>query len=486
MNFCALIDLLPSRRTSFRRIVAVASLALLCAEAQLARAYVLEGKSWPGGSNVVMQLGLGSAGRTLTDGNTSYNAAVEPSLGAWNQVIGRVQLGEVMDSLAALSSGDRVNTVSFSPTVFGQSFGSGTLAVTYYITQGTSMLEADVLFNLGVSFDSYRGPLRFGSNGYAVADIRRVFLHELGHALGLNHQPGDDVMNPTISDREVLASDDIAGVQSLYGAPVAAPTPPPPAASTLVNISTRAQVGINDNVLIGGFIIQGTTPKKLLLRAIGPSLTQYGVAGALQDPQIELHDGSGALITTNDDWQTGGQLSAILATGKAPTDQHESALIATLAPGNYTAIVRGANSTQGVALVEGYELDTPQTLLSNISTRGVVGTGDGVMIAGFIVQGGSGKKVIVRAVGPSLAPFLNGWLANPTLTLYNSSGTALATNDDWRNGSQYNEIVGSGHAPTSDAESAIVATLPPGSYTAIVSGANGGTGVGMVEVYGLN
>ncbi|MFL6537631.1 MAG: matrixin family metalloprotease, partial [Chthoniobacterales bacterium] len=478
------IFVLLTRRAATRAMLVAALAGLIGAKS--ADAYVLNGKTWASGT-ITMQLGLGNAGRTLTDGNTNWNQAVEPALGAWNQVIGRVQFWEVMDSTAALSTGDRINTVGFRNDVFGTAFGSGTLAVTYYIMSGSSMVEADVLFNPAQSFDSYRGPLHFGSNGYAIGDIRRVFLHELGHALGLNHASGDVIMNALTSDREVLASDDIAGAQAMYGAaaptPVPTPTPTPTSTtSTLVNISTRMNVGTGDNVLIAGFIIQGTQPKKLLLRAAGPSLAQYGVANSLSDSVLELHDSTGALIQQNDNWQTGGQFSEINASGKAPTNPAEAALIATLNPGTYTAIVRGANNAQGVALVEGFELDTPATKMVNLSTRGSIGTGDNVMIAGFQVQGGSSKKVIVRALGPSLTQYgVQGALANPLLELHDSSGALVSSNDDWSSSSQKLEIIASTDAPPNPLDSAIVATLAPGSYTAIVRGVNGLTGIGLVE-----
>lgn len=488
MIFRASVSALLTRRASTRALLSAVVACIISNGGETAHAYVLNGKSWASGT-ITMQLGLGNAGRTLTDGNTNWNQAVEPALGAWNQVLGRVQFGEVMNSTAPLATGDRINAVGWRSDVFGQSFGNGTLAVTYYIMSGSSLVEADVLFNLAQTFDSYRGPLHFGSNGFAVGDIRRVFLHELGHALGLNHASGDVVMNALTSDREVLAPDDVAGAQSMYGAPAPTPTPTPtPSSSTssLVNISTRMRVGVGDDVLIAGFIIEGTQPKKLLLRAAGPSLAQYGVAGSLPDSVLELHDSTGALIQQNDNWQTGGQYAEINASGKAPSNPAEAALIATLNPGTYTAIVRGANNAQGVALVEGFELDTPATRLMNLSTRGSIGSGDNVMIAGFQVQGGTSKKVIVRALGPSLTQYgVQGALANPMLELHDSTGALVSSNDDWSSSTQKTEILASADAPPNALDSAIVATLAPGSYTAIVRGVNGLTGIGLVEVYDL-
>lgn len=455
--------------------------------AQGAFGYVLNGKTWATNSNIVLQMGLGSPSSTLTDGSTSWNAAVLPVLNMWNSQVQRVQLSAVMNSSAPASSGDRVNSVVFSNSVYGQAFGSGTLAVTYYITQGSAMIEADVLFNRAQTFDSYRGNLKFGSNGYAIADIRRVFLHELGHGIGLQHQNGDDIMNPTISDREILASDDIAGAQAMYGAPVATPTPTPdPTTPRLGNISTRMKVGVGDQVLIGGFIIQGSSSKQLLLRAPGPSLSSAGLSGVMQNPVLELHDSTGAIIAQNDDWQSGTQAAAISASGLAPNDPAEPALIVTLQPGTYTTMIRGQNNTQGIAMVEAYELNAPTTRLMNVSTRGNIGVGDEILIGGFIVQGSGNKNVIIRALGPSLAGAVPGALLDPILEIYNSNGQMIASNDNWSTSPQQAQITASGRAPSNSLESAVVANLAPGTYTAFVRGANNLTGIGMVEVYDLD
>jgi matrixin len=486
------------RQTLTSWLVGAVIFAFLNAAPGTVQAYVFEGASWPAGTTVLLQLGLGGAGRTLIDGNTSWNAAAAPALNMWDQDIQRARLTFVT-STASVSSGDGVNSVVFSDTIFGQSFGSGTLAVTYYRTQGSRMVEADILFNRGQTFDSYRGALRFGSNGYVIADIRRVMVHELGHVLGLAHpddhgQHVDAIMNSITSDRETLSSDDIAGGQSLYGAPAPSPTPTPtpaptPSSSHLANISTRLNVGVNDDVLIGGFIVRGPVPKRMILRAIGPSLTGAGVIGAMADPTLELHNSTGATIATNDNWQTSAQASEISASGLAPRDPLESAIVATLQPGTYTAIVRGVNNATGIALVEGYELDSTAARLVNVSTRGRVGVGDDVLIGGLIVTGGNSKTVIVRALGPSLgtgAHPLAGVLVNPVLELHDGSGNLLSSNDDWVNSPQRAAIVASGLAPSHSLESAILTTLRPGNYTAIVRGVNSGTGIGLVEVYDLD
>lgn len=246
-------------------------------------------------------------------------------------------------------------------------------------------------------------------------------------------------------------------------------------------------MGVNDNVLIGGFIINGSQSKQIIIRAIGPSLVSSGVAGALADPVLELHDSSGALISSNDDWQSGGQASQISASGFAPSNSLESAVIATLSPGNYTAIVKGFNNITGVALVELYEMGSTTTRLKNVSTRGPVGISDDVMIGGFIINGSQSKQIIIRGIGPSLtASGIVGALANPFLELHDASGAVVGTNDNWQTGGQVNQISASGFAPSNSLESAIIGTFSPGNYTAIIKGTNNSTGVGMVEIYDLD
>ena len=294
-----------------------------------AHGYVLENRAWPDGSVVTVQMELGALQKSLQDGSPSWNTAAAPALDAWNQEMQRVQFATVMNSTLPISSGDQVNSVSFSSTIFGDGFGTGVLAVTYYRTQGTSMIEADVLFNTAQDFDSYRGNLQFDSQGKCIADIRRVLLHEMGHALGLNHpdsagQNVDAVMNSVVSDTEELTADDLAGIHSLYGAAATpSPTPVPGQPSQLVNVSTRMRVGVGDDVLIGGFIIQGNQPKKMILRGIGPSLTAGGVTGVLTDPQLELRDAAGAVLASNDNWQESAQVSDIIASTIPPADPRE-------------------------------------------------------------------------------------------------------------------------------------------------------------------
>lgn len=262
----------------------------------------------------------------------------------------------------------------------------------------------------------------------------------------------------------------------------------------LLNISTRLDVQTGNDVLIGGFIVTGSTEKKVLIRALGPSLR---VSDALQDPVLELHTSSG-ILATNDSWKvnaTNGtsQQAQIEATGIPPKDDRECALIAKLPANNsaYTAIVRGKNNGTGVGQVEIYDLDSAaKSQLANISTRGLVQTGDNVMIGGIIAgpKGGGKTKIVVRALGPSLG--INGDLADPVLELHNENGTILATNDNWKvddntGGSQEADIAATGIPPKNDLESALLEIIMPGNYTAIVRGKNNGTGIGLVEVYNL-
>ncbi len=289
--------------------------------------------------------------------------------------------------------------------------------------------------------------------------------------------------------------------------------------SRLVNISTRGFVSTGDNVMIGGFWIGGSLTKRMFVRARGPSLANFGIAGAMANPTLEIYSG-GTLVAQNNDWQDAPQCSAgytcydaaaITATGLSPCSVTtagctlDSGVLVDLPPGGYTAILKGVNNGTGVGIIEVFDPDTGSLpKIVNISTRGLVLTGDSVMIGGFWIGAGSGQKsVLVRARGPSLADFgVAGAMANPTLELY-SGATKIAENNDWQTtqalcGSpavacgNAAEIQASGLDPCSvttagcTLDSAIHVTLPPGGYTAILKGVNNGTGVGIVEVFELS
>jgi WD40 repeat protein len=271
--------------------------------------------------------------------------------------------------------------------------------------------------------------------------------------------------------------------------PTATPSPSPTPAKSL-NISTRAQVQTGDNVMIGGFIVTGNTSKKVIVRAIGPSLAKSGLTNVLADPVLELHGPDGSLIVSDDNWRDNpDQALLIQASGLPPQDNLESAIVATLPPAGYTAIVSGKSNGIGLGLVEVYDLDqNSDSKLANMSTRAVVGTGNNVVIGGFILGGADGSpRIIIRAIGPSLAPLgVANPLADPTLELRDGNGMLIAFNDNWKdNPAQAAQIIAAGLSPRNDLESVIAMAPAPGAYTAIVAGKNGGVGVGLVEIYNL-
>lgn len=278
----------------------------------------------------------------------------------------------------------------------------------------------------------------------------------------------------------------MAGVVTVTATPSPTPTPNPTVAAQALNLSTRAEVQAGDQVSIGGFIVTGTSPKRVILRAIGPSLAGFEIANPLADPVLELHASDQSLIASNDNWKDSDE-AGITGTGLAPSNLLESAMVETLDPGGYTAVMSGKNGTTGIGLVEVYDLDqAADSQLANISTRAAVQADNNVMIGGFILGGGGADTtVLVRALGPSLTQLgVTGALPNPTLELHDSDGALVGSNDDWKD-TQQSEIEAMDLAPSDDLESAILTTLGPAGYTAIVAGKDGVTGVGLVEVYRL-
>ena len=461
---------------SARTFIVGAALLVICARTGFA--YSLEGSSWPG-SSLQVRIQLGASSIVLKDGSVSWDSVAQNAFAVWNEQMARLKVSwTVTPPNSPASSNDGVTQVQFGSTVYGDSFGSNVLAVTLVSHSGGQMIECDVIFNTNYDFDSYRGSLSSGA-----LDLHRIAIHEFGHVLGLDHpdeahQHVAAIMNSRTSDTDHLESDDVSGIQAIYGRPANAP--PPIGNGRMANISTRMRVGTGDNVMIGGFIIQGTRAKKIIIRALGPSTH---LAGALANPTLELHGKTGALLKSNDNWRS-TQAQEIIATGLPPASDLESAIVATLGgDSSYTAIVRGANNTTGLGLLEIYDLDSADpanSKLANISTRGRVGTGDDVLIGGFIILQAQTKNVVVRAIGPSSG--VPGALANPTLELHNGNGALLAANDNY----SYDYYVLLNHfVPPDTRESAFSRFLAPGNYTAIVRGVGNTTGVSLVEVYGL-
>jgi hypothetical protein len=264
--------------------------------------------------------------------------------------------------------------------------------------------------------------------------------------------------------------------------------------SRLANASGRVRAGVGDEVAVEGFIVRGAATKRVMIRAMGPSLSPTGIRSALADPTLELHDGKGAVIAANDNWADNANQQEIIDTGLAPQSENEPVILMRL-PGNpigvpYTAVLRGANNTTGVGLLEIYDLDQgPGSRLLNTSTRGWVGSGDDALIGGVIVgqqNSTTNLRVVIRAIGPSLTAYgIVDPLPDPTLALYDGNGNRIAANDNWKD-TQETEIRATGFQPSDDTESVLIRTLPPGNYTVIVAGTNDANGVGLLEVYAVN
>jgi hypothetical protein len=239
--------------------------------------------------------------------------------------------------------------------------------------------------------------------------------------------------------------------------------------------------------MIGGFIITGNASKQVLIRGLGPSLSNSGLTGLLLDPVLELRGADGGLLFQNDNWKD-GQRSQIEGTPFQPADDREPVIIASLSPGAYTAVLTGKSQSTGIGLIEIYDLNQAvASELANISTRGSVGAQNNVMIGGFILGGNNSTRVAIRGLGPSLSQFgLGNLLADPTLELHDANGATLIANDNWTDDPASAALLSAnGLAPANSNEAAIFTTLPPGQFTAVLAGKNGGTGIGIIEVYNL-
>ncbi len=397
--------------------------------------------------------------------------------------------------------------------------GIGTLSGDVFVNSGTIFPDTGATLTLG---SLELNPANPGNN--TLGSLVRIGINSSGtslvsvngHAalagtlqidLDANAQPGSYTILTSAGIAGTFDSVTFAGATPNYtlsylpvGAPTyvqftllpPSPTPTPtptPTPGQLINISSRARVATGDQVSINGFIIRGAVPKKILARAVGPSLAfnHQPIPGRLMDPILELHGSNGSLIFSNDDWTASPQKAQIQASGLAPNDSREPAIIATLPQGSYTTVIRGKNNTTGISLGEVYLLPPNNASdLINLSARALTLTGDDVLIAGLVIGGQTSKQVLLRAIGPELHSHnVIGELQDPTLGLYDRNGMALRTNDNWQDAPNQTQIQATGLAPSDDRESAILITLSAGGYTAIVRGANGTTGVALVEAYAL-
>lgn len=446
-------------RTAFSLLrLSAAALATL-AGARVAHAYALSGPAWANGK-IAMTLEFASPGRTLLDGNTTWDAVINSMVADWNAQIVRSQLTTTSNANASHSSGNRVNDVYFSADMAGKAWGDGVLAVTLTrSTAGTStstMVEADVLFNSNLSWDSYRGTLRRVSGSTTIlTEFRRVALHEFGHVLGLAHpdeatpaQMVSAIMNSRISNSDTLQTDDIAGVKSLYDSAAAAP---------IISTQPATQtVGVTGSYTLG-----------VTAAGTGPLTYSWGfrAAGSLNTQPYPLATGPTYTI---------GSVQ--------PADA-----------GSYVVTVSNAlgSTTSSFGTLTVSPLTTsPSVTLADISTRDLVGTGNNVLIAGFVIGGSTAKSVLVRAAGPGLADFgVSNPLAAPELSVVNSAGATVGHNAGWGTSADPALLAstftrtGAFQFKSGSADSAVLLTLPPGNYTAIVNGVNGTTGTALVEAY---
>ena len=369
-----------------------------------------------------------------------------------NQVGGRPPVGP---QLVTQDFGRRSDDVYITGVVYEDRNGNGF----YDVGEGIPNVRVDVA----------------GSNYFAISSSSG------GYSVPV---PGDGIQSVTFSGGGVPTAQRIASISNSRNAKVDLVTAAAGNNTRFGNISTRAQVGADTEVVIGGFIINGTGDKKVVIRAIGPRLGDFGVPNVLQNPTLQIFHGSDPMAL-NDDWLTSSDTQEIIANGLAPVYPSESALLLRLPAGAYTAVVSGVGNTVGAGLVEVYELEPAATArLQNISTRARVGLDNDVLIGGMIVAGDGTQKVVIRAIGPTLTQFgVAGALANPALRIVNGTGDTIASNNDWQTGTGAAELTTLNFAPANPAEAALVLNLTAGNYTAIVSGEGNTTGVALVEAY---
>jgi len=434
--------------------------------------------------NGILDSTFGTGGKVTTDFPGEFDGIRAIALQADGKIVG-AGFTFVTDSNFGLA---RYN----SDGTLDGSFGSGGLVVTDFSGSGATdeahavVVQPDGLIIAG-------GIVQVAGNGLDFALARYESNGSLNSAFGgtgkvtTSFSGADDFVNALVlqADGKLVAAGGSGGSSSnpdfalaRYSTGLAGPPP-----GQLLNIATRLRVQTGENVIIGGFIVTGTDTKNVIIRGIGPSLSSF-FSGVLANPTLELFQGS-TLLQSNNDWKD-TQRTEIEATGLQPSNDFESAIVRTLPPGSYTAVLRGLSNTIGIAVVEAYDLNqAANSKLANIATRGFVEAGDNVMIGGLIIgpAAGSNARVVVRAIGPSLTAFgIAGALEDPTVELKDANGSTLSSNDNWGQG-QPVELQQLGLAPTNINESALVTSLAPASYTAIVRGVGNTTGVGLVEVY---
>jgi Passenger-associated-transport-repeat len=453
---------------------------------------IQDGGSDPGVGGSLTKIGTGTlqlSGANIHTGPTTINA-------------GRVMVDGSITSAVTVNNGGTLGgtgtvTGTFIVNAGGVLSGGNATTASGSLTVGNNLtLNSNSVIEVGLGAPGTHSTLSRTGGTWTFASNQAFALINLGSPLGMY----DNIITGLAGDPGGTASwtvttpgfigtftyDGAGNIDLTVTAGSPTPTPSPTPASQAINLSTRMRVQTGDNVGIGGFIITGTAPKHVLLRAIGPSIT--GLPGVLADPTLELHGTFATII--NDDWMDDPvQEAAILATGLAPSNSLESAIDTTVNPGAYTAVMRGKNNTLGIGLIEVYDLShAVPAKLANISTRAFVGTANDIVIAGFVLGNNSGNdRIVARGIGPSLTALgVANALANPTLELRNTNGALLVGNNDWQdNPAQAAELTAAGLAPTNNLESGIAATLPPGLYTALLAGQNNGTGNGLVEVYDL-
>ena len=426
--------------------------------------------------------------------------------------------GDTYENFATVSSQDDINpennssdatvtVVAAAPTLTTQASGSvmlgGSISDTATLSGGQSATGTIGFFAYGPNDSTCSGTPAFTS----FVDVQGDGQYSSGPftpaAAGTYHfiaSYGGDFNNKDVATTCNDANESVVVIAptptpTATATPTATPTATATATPTAtpaqaLNLSTRARVETGDKVVIGGFIITGnsSTPKAVVLRGLGPSLSKFGITDLLLDPVLELRGNSGNLIFRNDNWKD-TQQSQIEGTQYQPTDDRESVIVTTLTPASYTAILSGKNGTTGIGAVEIYDNNQAvDSQLANISTRGFVQTGDKIMIGGFVLGKNNGTtRVAIRGLGPSLSQFgLSNVLADPTLELRDTNGNLLIANDDWQSDPvSAAQLTANGLALSNPKESGIFTNLSGGQFTAILAGKNGGIGIGLVEIYNL-